>query len=121
MATRKNPTPDKKIRPAGKVAPVRKKRRRRNDEELIHDLQEKIRQVKNRQAAREMQKSPTLKAAMAALRSLDRGLAVAADEGDTMLRHVLADARRPLAAYLEESGFKLPKARLPRGRRPKAE
>jgi len=120
MATRKNPTTDK-TNPAGKAAVARRKRKRRSDEELIRDLQEKIRQVKSRQTAREMQKSPTLKATMAALRSLDRALAVAAEEGDTLLRHVLADARKPVASHLEEGGFKLPKARLPRGRRPKAE
>lgn len=96
-----------------------KKRKRRTDEELIRDLKEKIRAVKERQVTRVLKESPQIKAAAAALRSIDKALAAAADEGDTMLRHVLADTRKPLATHLEQNGYKVPRAQLPRGRRPK--
>ena len=97
------------------------RRRRRSDEELITDLQEKIRQVKARAATREMKKSPAMKSAIAALKAIDRGLDVAADENQSHMRHALADARKPLIDYLSSTGFTIPKANLPRGRRPKAE
>ena len=95
------------------------KRYRRTDEELIKDLQERIQQVKSRQKARDVQKSPTIKAASAALKSIDRALALSEEDGENVARHVLADARRPLSAYLEKVGVKTPKVKLPRGRRPK--
>lgn len=98
-----------------------RKRIRRSDEELVRDLQEKIRQVKERQSSRAMQVTPRIKATVAAVRAIDKALATAADEGDTLLRHVLADARKPLAAHLEQQGYKVPRALLPRGRRPKGE
>jgi len=98
-----------------------KKRKRRSDEELIHDLQDKLREVKERQAAKEAMRSPSMKAAVRALAALDRALEVAAEQSDTAMRHSLADSRRPLADALEKRGFKAPKANLPRGRRPKDE
>jgi hypothetical protein len=97
------------------------KRKRRTDEELITDLQEKIRQVKARQAAKDMQKSPTMKGAVSALRAIDRALETAASHGETALRHVLSDSRKPLVEFLESSGFRTPKANIPRGRRPKTD
>lgn len=97
------------------------KRKRRSDVELIADLQERIRQVKARQAARDIQKSPSMKGAIAALRAIDRALETAGAAGDTALRHALADSRKPLAEFLEKAGFRTPKANLPRGRRPKAD
>lgn len=103
---------------ARKSSAVRK-RKRRSDEELIRDLQDKIRQVKERAQSREMKQSPPLRAAFGALRSIDRALEAAAEESETLLRHVLADARRPLADFLETRGVRVPKANLPRGRRPR--
>lgn len=95
------------------------RRKRRSPEEIIADLQEEIRRVRDRQVARELKKSPSHKLSMAAIRSIDRALESAGQEGNTSLRHALADARKPLAAYLEKQGVRLPRARLPRGRRPK--
>jgi len=100
---------------------VAKKRKRRSDEELIQDLQSRIKEVKERQAAREVLKSPEMKSAVKALTAIDRALDVAAEHNATPLRHALADARRPLVAELERNGFKTPKANLPRGRRPKVD
>ena len=116
------PMAKKKSKAATKKTAAREdvqKRKRRSDQELISDLQERIREVKARQAARDMQKSPPMKATVAALRSIDRALENAADHEDTALRHVLADARKPLVEFLERAGFRTPKANLPRGRRPK--
>lgn len=98
---------------------TKKKRARRTDEQLINDLQAKIREVKERQKARELLSSPPTKAAVQALTAIDRALELAAEHGETGLRHDLAEARRPLVAALEGRGFKTPKANLPRGRRPK--
>lgn len=109
----------KKKTSAPKPLTTTRKRKRRSDEELIRDLQEKIRQVEARKAARRAQASPTIRAVVGALRSIDRAMEVAEGEGETLLRHVLGDARKPLAAHLESSGFSVPRARLPRGRRPK--
>jgi len=98
-----------------------KKRKRRSDEEIIQDLQSRIREVKERQSAKDMQKSPTMKASIAALRAVDRALEVAANHGETGLRHALADARKPLVEFLQRAGLRTPRANLPRGRRPKVE
>ena len=97
-----------------------KKRYRRSDEELIADLKKKLDEVKNRQEARKLKQSASMSAALASVRAIDRALKIAEEEGDTNLRHVLADARKPLADMLVKTGLKLPKARLPRGRRPKS-
>jgi hypothetical protein len=102
-----------------KAAAPAKKRQRRTDEQLIKDLQAKIDSVKGRAATRELKRSPALKAAIAAVRSIDRALATAAEQGESLLRHALADSRKGLVAYLSSQGFKAPKAKLPRGRKPK--
>jgi len=95
------------------------RRKRRTPEEMIADLQAEIDRVKARQAARELKQSPSHKAALSALKSIDNALDSAAEEGLTELRHVLADARKGLGGYLEERGLKLRKANLPKGPRPR--
>jgi hypothetical protein len=87
---------------------------------MIADLEAKIREVKNRAQAKELKQSPSVKEAMKVIRGVDKALEVAAEEGNNALRHALADARKPLAEFLEGQGLKLPKARVPRGRKPKA-
>jgi len=96
------------------------RRARRSPEEMIADLEAKIREVKNRAQAKELKQSPSVKEAMKVVRGVDKALEVAAEEGNNALRHALADARKPLAEFLEGQGLKLPKARMPRGRKPKA-
>lgn len=98
----------------------RTKRHRRTDEELIADLQAKIREIEMRKKARELKQSPAIKALDKAIKAIDAALDVAAEQEETLLRHVLADARRPLVEYAEKNGLPVGKARLPRGRRPKA-
>ena len=104
-----------------KVSPSqpRKRRKRRSPEEIIADLQAEIERVKNRKVARELKQSPAHKAALMVVKSVDKALEAAADEGLTPLRHVLADTRKSLGAYLEERGLKLRKANLPKGPRPR--
>jgi cell division septum initiation protein DivIVA len=97
-----------------------KKRIRRTPEQMIADLQAEIERVKTRAAAKEMKASPAAKSALLAIRALDKGLDAAAVENNSLLRHALADARKPLAEYCETQGLRLPKPRLPRGRRPSA-
>jgi hypothetical protein len=95
------------------------KRYRRSDDEMIADLKERIKELKNRADSRELKKSAAYKASHSAVKYIDKALEAAAEEGQSALRHALADARKPIAAHLEAQGIKLPKANLPRGRRPK--
>lgn len=97
----------------------RARRQRRSPDQIIADLQEEIRRVRARQKARELKQSPAHKAAMTAINAIDKALDVAAEHGETALRHALADGRKALGAYLEKQGLQLSKANLPKGPRPK--
>ncbi len=99
---------------------ARKRRKRRTPEEIIANLQEEIKRVRSRQAARELKRSPSHKAAISVVKAIDKALDLAAEESETALRHALADARKALGTYLEEKGVRLPKANLPKGPRPRA-
>ena len=96
-----------------------KRRKRRSPDEIIKDLQDEIRRVRDRQRARELKESPAHKAALAVVKTLDKALNIAAEEGETGLRHALADGRKALGVYLEKQGLRLPKANLPKGPRPR--
>jgi len=111
----------KKKQDAQAAEQARARRERRSPEQMIADLQAKIAQIEQRAAAKRVKESPSARASLQALRLLDKAMDLAADEGETPLRHALNDARKPLAAYLEEQGLQLPKARTPRGRRPKSQ
>ena len=102
-----------------KTADPRKRRKRRTPEEIIANLQEEIKRVRSRQAARELKRSPSHKAAISVVKTIDKALELAADEAETALRHALSDARKALGIYLEEKGVRLPKANLPKGPRPR--
>lgn len=95
------------------------KRQHRTPEQKIEDLHAEIERIKSRQAARELKQSEAYKLCLMAVRSLDKALESAREEGHSALGHVLSDAREPLAQHLGEQGVELPKARRPRGRRPK--
>lgn len=101
-----------------KAAPG-KKRYRRSDEELISDLKERIQELKDRQEAKKLKQSGAIKTTLTAVRYIDKALEAAAEESHGKLRHVLTDARKPIEDFLIGEGLKLPKARKPRGRRPK--
>jgi len=101
------------------VSTTTKRRKRRSPEEMIADLQRQIEEVKARAVARSLKTSAAVKHTMVAVRNIDKGLEEAAQEDNSVLRHALADARKPLAEFLTSQGVRLPKARLPRGRKPK--
>lgn len=104
---------------ATKVAAApRKRKKRRSAEEIISDLEAEIRRVRERQKQRELKTSPSMKASIAALKAIDKALDAAADDSNGLLRHTLAESRRTLGGFLEKQGMKLPKANLPRGRKP---
>ena len=96
-----------------------KKRKRRTIEELIADLETEKTALLERLKTQELEASPAHKATLVVVKHLDKSAALAADEGETELRHVLSEARDILAPYLEKKGVRLPKARRPRGPRPK--
>ena len=97
----------------------KKTRIRRTPEQMIADLEAKIRDVKARAQAKDMKTSPALKKAMTALRALDKGMDLAQAEGNSLLQHALADTRKSLGDSLTKIGLKLPKPRMPRGRKPR--
>jgi hypothetical protein len=96
-----------------------KKRKRRTIEELIADLEAEKVALLDRLKSQSVKASPAHKAALAAIKHLDKSANLAAAEGETELRHVLSEARDSLAPYLEKKGVRLPKGRRPRGPRPK--
>ncbi len=94
------------------------RRKRRSPEEMIADLQEQIATLKTRAQTRELKQSAAMKASLQAVKAIDKGLDAAKAEENTQLRHVLIDAREPLAAHLSSLGVDLPTRRRPKGRRP---
>ena len=104
---------------AKKKKSIKKRAKRRTSDQIIEDLQEEIRRVRSRQRARELKDSPAHKAAIVAIKAIDKALKIAAEHEETNLRHCLADGRKSLAAYLEKQGLNLPKVSLPKGPRPK--
>jgi hypothetical protein len=98
-------------------SPKRVQRHRRSSEELIADLQRKIEEVRQRQAAQKLKQSAAVRAALGALRLIDKGLASASSEDDAEVRQALSSAREPLAAFLESRGIELAKRRRSKARR----
>lgn len=96
-----------------------KKRIRRSESDLIEALQAKIEALKQRAATRQMKQSPSLKATRTAIKAIDKAAASAEAQGESALRHALADARQPLVEYLAGEGIQVGATRRPRGRRPK--
>jgi hypothetical protein len=109
MARRTASTPD--------AAP--RTRVRRTDEQLVRDLQARIEDLQRRAQARKARQSPSVALTLKALRAVDKAIAAAEAESDTGLRHVLSDAREPLAQFLESRGVRVRKSHRPKGRRPK--
>jgi hypothetical protein len=103
-----------------KASKAGSKRKRRSPEEMIADLQKQIEDVRQRAQAKELKQSPAMKRTITIMRSMNKAMDEAASEKNGGLRHALADAHKPLAAFLESQGMRPPKPRMPRGRRPKA-
>lgn len=96
-----------------------KKRRRRSPEEIIADLQAEIKRVKDKAEAKKLKQSEAVRLSLSAIRAMDKGMEAAADEGNSHLRHTLAEARKTLGVQLDKMGMKLPKANFPKGPKPK--
>jgi len=95
------------------------KRPRRSFEERMAALKSQMALLERRKATAEMKKDPALSQSLNIVRSLDKALNAANETGHEV-RHAIAAARKPLCEYPESQGVKLPKARMPRGRKPKA-
>ncbi len=96
---------------------ARSKRHRRSSEELIADLQCKIDDVRRRQESLLLKKSPGVRAALAALQTLEKGLAASDEDDDRELQQALNSAREPLAAFVQARGIQIIKRRRSKGRR----
>lgn len=90
----------------------------RKPEQIIADLEAKIRDVKRRAASKESKKSASVKRAITAIRALDKGMDQAKEDGESKLRHALAEARKLVAEQLATMGVKAPEKRMPRGPKP---
>lgn len=95
------------------------KQTRRTPEQMIADLKKKIEEVEQRAKAKELKQSGAMKRTLTIIRNIDKAMDEAKEEGNTPIRRALAEARKPIEAYLTEQGVKLPKSRGPRGRKPK--
>ena len=93
-----------------------KKNIRRTEEQLIEELKARIELLEQRKATK---RDPSLKSTVQIVRLIDKVSAEAADQENNLLRHVLADARTPLANFLHERGLSIEKTRRPKGPRPK--
>lgn len=95
------------------------KRQRRSYDERVAALKAQIAQLQQRKEASEMKKDPALRQSLSLVRAIDKALDTATAAGHDV-RHAIAATRKPLADYLEGQGLRLPKARMPRGRKPKS-
>ena len=98
---------------------TKKRRGRPTDVDLIKNLEARIKEVKTRMAKRNQKDLTHVKSATRALKAINTAMAAAKKAGDNHLRHALADGFRAIAKHYKKSGYKAPKASLPRGRRPK--
>ena len=84
--------------------PVKKRRSRRDPEQLVADLQAKIESIKARAARRQARSNPAIRHTVAAVRNMDKAMAAAEDN---VLRKALEEARAGLGAYLALQGVAL--------------
>ena len=77
------------------------KRVRRNEEQLIADLEAKIAHLQHRAAQRKVKRDPALKHINAAVTSIDKAMA---ETGDAATRTALDEARGTLSACLTLNG-----------------
>lgn len=89
----------KRTMPAPEPAPVT--RTRRSEEDRIHELEQKIAQIKARAAAKKVKRDPALRHIRGALRLVDKALAASED---TATRQALDEARSTLSACLSLNG-----------------
>ena len=77
------------------------KRIRRNEDQLIADLEAKIAQLQRRAAQKKVKRDPTLKYISAAVKAIDKAMA---ETRDAATRTALDEARGTLSACLSLSG-----------------
>src|SRR6188474_996388 len=97
----------------GHDAKETKKRIRRNDEQLIADLEAKIAAMKARAARKKAKASPDTRYTLGAVRNIDKAMS---GTQDATLRKALEEARGALAAWLALEGIAIPMAHRPRSR-----
>lgn len=102
-----------------KASATKKRRGRPTDADLIKNLEARIKEVKERIAKKSQRDLTHVKSATKALRAINTAMNASKKAGDNMMRHALADGYRAIAKHYKSNGYKLPKASLPRGRRPK--
>lgn len=95
----------------GHDAKETKKRIRRNDEQLIADLEAKIAAMKARAARKKAKASPDTRYTLGAVRNIDKAMS---GTQDATLRKALEEARGALAAWLALEGIAIPAAHRPR-------
>jgi len=81
---------------------VKKKRARREPEQLVADLQAKIEAIKARAARKRAKANPAVRHTVAAVRSMDKAMAATAD---AVMRKTLEEARGLVTAYLSLQGI----------------
>jgi hypothetical protein len=87
---------------------------RRNEEQLIHDLEAKIASLKAKAERKKVKKDPSLKHISMAVRSIDKALG---ESSDSATRQALNEARSTLSACLSLSGVIVASGTKVRGRR----
>lgn len=97
---------------------VKMRKPHRSPQQIIADLEAKIKDVKRRAAAKESKKSESIKRAISAIRALDKGMDQAKEEGEPKLRHAFAESRKLMAEQLISMGINPPQKRMPRGPKP---
>lgn len=95
------------------------RRKRRSPEQIISDLEAEIKRVKERQKLKELQEFESVKCLKKGMKQLAAGMDAAKDEGDAEMRHVIADAWRPIERYFKKHGITVEKIDMPKGPRPR--
>lgn len=78
------------------------KRSRRNEEQLIADLEARIARIKAQAERKKVKRDPAIRHVNAALRSIEKAMA---ESGDATTRRALDEARVTLSACLSLNGF----------------
>jgi hypothetical protein len=84
---------------------------RRTPEEVIADLEAKIEAVKARAAAKETKAAPEGKTFIAAVKAMDKAMAVAQEQKNQDMVRSLEAGRAPLNKHMIEMGIRLPNRR----------
>ena len=84
---------------------------RRSAEQIIADFEEKIEQVRRREATKKAKAAPENRAILAAVKAIDKAVAVATEVGDPQALRALQAAHAPLGELLAATGLRLPRTK----------